>query len=263
MARARNIKPGLYKNENLAECSIWARFVFPGLWMLADRAGRMEDRPKRIKAELLPFDNADVDALLNELARNGFILRYEAAGERYIQVLKFAEHQTPHIREVASTIPAPTENSASTVPAPDKASPRSPDVLIPDVLIPDTEDKNVPEAVAPVARRKTDIPDDAVQVFEHWQSVTGHKLAKLDAGRVKAIKGRLKDGYTVSQICKAIDGNHADPWHRENLVDKLDYICKNIDKFIAIAERPPPNGRSANQNRTISNLQAYLETHEN
>ena len=35
MARARNIKPGFYKNEDLAECSLTARFIFPGLWMLA------------------------------------------------------------------------------------------------------------------------------------------------------------------------------------------------------------------------------------
>ncbi|MCX8018393.1 MAG: hypothetical protein N2690_10910, partial [Rhodocyclaceae bacterium] len=59
--RARNIKPGFYKNEDLAECSVWARLIFPGLWMMADRDGRLEDRPKRIKAELLPFDAVDVD----------------------------------------------------------------------------------------------------------------------------------------------------------------------------------------------------------
>src|SRR6185369_15871620 len=29
MARARNIKPGLYKNEDLAECSLAARLLFP------------------------------------------------------------------------------------------------------------------------------------------------------------------------------------------------------------------------------------------
>ena len=74
MARARNIKPGFYKNEDLAECSPWARLIFPGLWMLADREGRMEDRPKRIKGELLPYDSIDVDPLLEELARWGFIL---------------------------------------------------------------------------------------------------------------------------------------------------------------------------------------------
>lgn len=96
MARARNIKPGLYKNEDLAECSVWARFIFPGLWMLADRDGRMEDRPKRIKGELLPYDSIEVEPLLAELAEHGFIRRYEVCGERFIAVVKFLDHQAPH-----------------------------------------------------------------------------------------------------------------------------------------------------------------------
>lgn len=86
MARARNIKPGFYRNEDLAECSIWARHIYPGLWMLADREGRLEDRPKRIRAELLPFDMVDVEPLLEELAVRGFIDRYEQDGKRYILV---------------------------------------------------------------------------------------------------------------------------------------------------------------------------------
>jgi len=48
MARSRNIKPGFFRNEMLAECSPLARLLFAGLWCLADRFGRLEDRPKRI-----------------------------------------------------------------------------------------------------------------------------------------------------------------------------------------------------------------------
>lgn len=107
MARARNIKPGFYKNEDLAECSVWARLLFPGLWMLADREGRLEDRPKRIKGELLPFDSQDVEPLLRELASRGFILRYEVDGARLIQILKFKAHQTPHYTEKQSVIKPP------------------------------------------------------------------------------------------------------------------------------------------------------------
>lgn len=143
MARARNIKPGFYKNEDLAECSPWARLIFPGLWMLADREGRMEDRPKRIKGELLPYDAIEVDPLLDELSRWGFILRYQVNGERFIQVLKFSEHQAPHVRESASTIPAPVEHGANNVQSTTKegastnlgsaqASPGSPDSLNPE-----------------------------------------------------------------------------------------------------------------------------------
>ena len=107
MARARNIKPGFYKNEDLAECSVWARLLFPGLWMLADREGRMEDRPKRIKGEIFPFDSVEVEPLLAELEKWKFIIRYETGGTRYIQITNFTRHQKPHSREKASEIPCP------------------------------------------------------------------------------------------------------------------------------------------------------------
>lgn len=108
MARARNIKPGFYKNEDLAECSIWARFIFPGLWMLADREGRLEDRPKKIKGELLPFDGQDVEPLLAELSARDFIVRYQNSEGRFIQISKFKTHQSPHYSEKASAIKPPT-----------------------------------------------------------------------------------------------------------------------------------------------------------
>jgi len=105
MARARNIKPGFFKNEDLAECSPWARLCFIGLWMLADREGRLEDRPKRIKGELFPYESFDAEPLLQELARYGFIERYEVDGVRVIAIPKFADHQTPHIKEKPSELP--------------------------------------------------------------------------------------------------------------------------------------------------------------
>jgi hypothetical protein len=111
MARSRNIKPGFFLNDELAECEPLARLLFAGLWCIADREGRLEDRPKRIKIEVLPYDNCDVDELLNQLAKQGFILRYEVGGNRYIQIVNFLKHQNPHKNEVKSVIPPPLENN--------------------------------------------------------------------------------------------------------------------------------------------------------
>ena len=105
--RARNIKPGFFKNDTLAELDFAGRLLFIGLWGIADRAGRLEDRPKKIKAELFPYDEVNVDSFLGELTRLGFILRYQAEGERYIQIVHFDKHQNPHPREAPSNIPAP------------------------------------------------------------------------------------------------------------------------------------------------------------
>jgi 5-methylcytosine-specific restriction endonuclease McrA len=94
-------------NDELAEVEPLGRLLFAGLWCIADREGRLEDRPKRIKAEVLPYDDCDVDDLLNKLAEREFIIRYEVNGEKYIQVVNFIKHQNPHYKEVPSEIPAP------------------------------------------------------------------------------------------------------------------------------------------------------------
>lgn len=81
------------------------RLLFVGLWTLADREGRLEDRPKRIKMELFAYDSFDVESMLNVLQTNGFITRYEIAGTKYIQIANFVKHQDPHYKEKASEIP--------------------------------------------------------------------------------------------------------------------------------------------------------------
>jgi hypothetical protein len=127
VARARNIKPGFFENEELAELGPLAMLLFEGLWCLADREGRLEDRPRRIKAQLFPYfrdsDEAlstmvssaahhgcrtfavNVDAMLDALYEREFIIRYTTDGVRYIQVVNFEKHQRPHSNETPSTIP--------------------------------------------------------------------------------------------------------------------------------------------------------------
>ena len=113
MARARNIKPGFFKNADLVETSFETRLLFVGLWTLADREGRLQDRPKQIKMELFPADNVDVDSCLNDLSQFGFITRYVADGKRVIQIVNFSKHQTPHGKEADSELP--DENGVYTV----------------------------------------------------------------------------------------------------------------------------------------------------
>jgi hypothetical protein len=158
MARARNIKPAILINEDLAALPMSTRWLFVGLWMLADREGRLEDRPRRIKAEVFPYDDVDVDEALASLASSAFIQRYTAFGQAYIQVTNFKKHQRPHSNEAASEIPPPpTDGVGASEKAPESpqnietanqgeqhGTPRlaalRPDTgyLIPDSLIPDT-----------------------------------------------------------------------------------------------------------------------------
>ena len=148
MARARNIKPSFFTNEDLVELSFETRLLFIGLWTLADRAGRLEDRPKRIKMAVFPADSVDVERSLADLEEAKFIDRYEAEGKLCIQIINFLKHQNPHIKEAPSTIPERKstdkergEHGASTVQARCSNSASPADSLIPDSLIPDSLNK--------------------------------------------------------------------------------------------------------------------------
>ena len=155
MARARNIKPGFFKNADLAELGFEVRLLFIGLWTLADRSGRLEDRPKQIKMELFAADSVDCDAMLAQLVGIQAIDRYEVEGKRFIQVVNFEKHQNPHRDEKSSAIPdrsgttaeahaKPTKRDASTVQTLCKGDANTvaigliPSLLIPDPLIPDS-----------------------------------------------------------------------------------------------------------------------------
>jgi hypothetical protein len=112
MARARNIKPSYFKNEELAECEPLARILYAGLWTICDRDGRLEDRPARIKAEVLPYDVCNIDALLDQLDDHNFILRYEIADQCCIQITTWSKHARPHKDEVSYGLPEIPEDFA-------------------------------------------------------------------------------------------------------------------------------------------------------
>lgn len=107
--RARNLKPGFFTNEQLANCQPLARILYQGLWCLADRAGKMEYRPLKIKAAILPFDSCDTEKLIGELESQKLVKRYEVEGQQFLIIPKFTRHQTPHFKEKESEIPDPQE----------------------------------------------------------------------------------------------------------------------------------------------------------
>lgn len=152
MARARNIKPSLFKNELLGVADPLLTLLFESLWTIADREGRLEDRPLRIKAETFPYRQiTDINGYLTELARLGFIERYKVGDQPIIQIVNFKKHQTPHITEKPSTLPAKPIDSGTLVEPPlnngEKLIALPPDSLL---LIPDSlnTDSLIPDSVS-------------------------------------------------------------------------------------------------------------------
>lgn len=107
MARTRYIKPEFFDSEKVASLSLAARLLFVGLWTLADRDGRFEMSPRRIRARLFPYDDAvDVTGLLNELIGRKMLQPYSAPDGTALGFLPgFPKHQRPHPNEAKSVLP--------------------------------------------------------------------------------------------------------------------------------------------------------------
>lgn len=107
--RSRNIKTGFWENEHIGKLSHTERLLFIGLWCIADKEGKLEDRPDRIRHLLFGYDKRppDVEKGLCNLMSLHLITRYDISGERYILIDNFKKHQNPHPRELSMKIPDP------------------------------------------------------------------------------------------------------------------------------------------------------------
>lgn len=222
MSRSRNIKPGFFKNEELAELPFEYRILFQGLWCEADREGRLEDRPKRLKAELFPYDNVDVDHGLTMLACKGFITRYVIDGVGYLQVDGFKKHQNPHLKETPSTIPAPDKKvSAPEIPV---QAPEFPEraVLIPDSLnlIPDSlettlaDSPPVAESEKPKAEKPAKVPEFSESFTAFWLAYPKRRREKK-AESFKVWKAEKLDGCLLSILAHVKAQSKSHDWQRE------------------------------------------------
>jgi hypothetical protein len=106
------LKPGFFKNAELADAGPHAQLLFAGLWLMADKEGRLKDQPRVIKAEVFPYYDVEINGELTVLVRLGHIHRYVACGIAVIEVVNFKRHQSPHHTEKASELPPCSERSA-------------------------------------------------------------------------------------------------------------------------------------------------------
>lgn len=198
--RARSFKPAFFLNEALAELAFAARLLFVGLWCMADREGRLEYRPKRMKATLFPYDDVEIAPLIEGLESQGFIHIYAVNGAQYIQVINFTKHQNPHKNEKASEIPPPEDIATLREDSGAKTEPLglTPDscLLTPDVLTPDS----IECADAPV-----DVQSLVSLYVDHHTVLGRTKPNSRQIGQAaKAIKEHLDLGAKPEALGEAI-----------------------------------------------------------
>ncbi len=118
MARSRNIKPSFFSNDELADLEPLARLLFVGLWTIADYKGDLEWREKRVKAQVLPYDNCCIESLAINLDKSGFIRFYSNGDKKYVHIVNFLKHQNPHKNERGKGSETPAyDGSMATAPA--------------------------------------------------------------------------------------------------------------------------------------------------
>ncbi|ABZ82661.1 conserved hypothetical protein [Heliomicrobium modesticaldum Ice1] len=92
MEQIRSMKPQFFDRESLGYLPPLARLLFLGLYCRVDKEGRLQDKPRTIKKAILGYDDVtagQVDGMLQELHNAGLIIRYQAKGSSFIQVVDF------------------------------------------------------------------------------------------------------------------------------------------------------------------------------
>lgn len=232
MARSRNIKPGFFQNEVLADMPALVRLLFAGLWTIADRDGRLEDRARRIKVALMPYDEIDVDGALDMLSAGSdpFIIRYEVNGARYIQITKWREHQKPHHMELASQIPAFSVNESSTTCAQtvhESSTPRPPVKGISNKVKGISNQESEESAIEPEAPADDfDVQRD--RFTDCWNNAQGVRLiSSMSNTRLSQLRARLGETIRIQAVA----------W---NWLDALEEMIRT--KFPLPVTRGDPSG---------------------
>lgn len=244
MSRARNIKPGFFKNEVLGQEDPFVSLLFAGLWTLADKAGILEDRPLRIKAELFPYrEGFDINGYLTVLERLKFIYRYKVNQCAYIQIINFSKHQNPHHTEKESIYPAYLDGCDLTVGEPLINGDAPADSLIPDSLIPDSISKPMS---LPATQKADSVPYQKIVDLYHQVLPQSPRVALLNSKRKGQIAARWKSGVlpdlkTWEEYFRHISESpflmgHCDPPPgRKRFVADFEWIT-NETNFTKIAE---------------------------
>lgn len=115
------------------------------------------------------------------------------------------------------------------------------------------------------------IPDQIRAVFDHWRAShpTAFPRPNGEMKEWKKIRDRLKDGYTVAQLCRAIDGIHSSPFHLGENERGKKYIslelclrdAKHVEQFLEVMadhENKAPVLSEKTQ-RTVRAVQSWAE----
>jgi hypothetical protein len=123
VARIRTIKPEFWTDGDVMDLSPFARLLFIGSWNFAMcDFGHVADDPRRLKMQVLPSDDVDGVALVDELVNAGRMVRVTVDGRSFLHIKRFTDHQktekrwTPRCPVCAETKPPTNSPNLSRTP---------------------------------------------------------------------------------------------------------------------------------------------------
>lgn len=268
MARIRTVKPELFRHEELfeleCESGLPIRVAFVGLFTCCDREGRFKWKPKQLKLDCLPYDDLDFSRVLDALATAGFIVRYTVDSVTYGCIPTFTSHQVINNRERDSEIPEPApENIDNT-----GDSTRQPRVNHASTTpLGNAQAEGNKEGKGTGNKEGKGTPRgehaaDAQELFEYWVFRMGKTAqAKFTAKRKQCTVARLKEGYDVQMLKRAIDGCAGSEYHMGKndsgtVYDDLTLIFRSGDKveqFATNVGKLPPR-RQGHEPKTLDDF---------
>jgi len=217
MSRIRSIHPGLWTDEAFVSLSPMSRLLLMGLWNECDDNGSFAWSPLTLKMRILPADNADAVALLEEMVSSGIVMRYEVAGKTYGAVRNFCQFQRP---KKPNSIHPQTDAVAKWVNT-EARSTRDGSEAVPNELpttsvngrqMEDGGDKGRVEVIASsnedVSIASTPKPLTKSEILEAWAQrmvpLGFPAVAKMTGQRDRQLRARLKDS-TLEEWQRAMD----------------------------------------------------------
>jgi len=191
-----------------------------------------------VKAEILPYDDCDIEALAIDLDKSGFIRFYSDGEKMFAKVVNFSAHQNPHKneRQSGSDIPDYSEemrqvvdlkgltinpDKSGSIPSENHSDPADSCFLNPDPgsLIPDGS----PKKTAPPKHQKNKFSDDdmicAEYLLESLLAVQPDiKKPNLEtwANHVRLMNNR--DNRTHKEICQVWKWAREDSFWQQNIL---------------------------------------------
>ena len=197
----RIIKESICTSENIDQLSPIQEIAFYRLMVNCDDFGRMDARPRLLKARLFPLkdmDETDIIAIMQALEKAELIVMYLVDGKPYLQMKTWERHQ--QVRNQKSKFPSPDEadgnqmqsvaNNCNQLKSIDDKCPRNP--------------------IQSLSESESEsLSDDAAAgiVREHDQVMDAAERAGFP--RTDAIRAKLIDLYSLHGLQKMLDGINA------------------------------------------------------